>query len=409
MFDPLIAPLAVMTGLVLALVLARRVAAAGKLALPDQSRRTGHVDGLRGLLAPAVMVQHFAVWVRFRTRGGTILDLPDVPAVVAAGQVAVALFFMISAALFYDRVTRGMGLAAWVRLYLSRLFRIMPLVFAVVAIGLGMLWCLGGRPVPGDAGNLWRIITFQGTPPVFGGNQSLLLFSAFWTLRVEWIFYLALPLVALGAAAIPRPGLRIAGLTLAAGLAMVLLFPHLACFLLGYLAVELGRQPRATRVLQLPAFGWLALLLIVGQVAFVGTIQTVFSGWLLLVLFLAVRSGNPVFAWLGRPGFLTLGEWSYSIYLLHSLVLFALFAMAAPTLAAPSWWLFPPALMTVVLLAGLSHRWIELPGIRAGKRLAAALSPGVVVQAGPPISSSAMTSTIGRASASVMPTFRRGS
>ena len=68
------------------------------------------------------------------------------------------------------------------------------------------------------------------------------------------------------------------------------------------------------------------------------------------------------------PPLVFLGRISYSLYLLHLLVLFALVRTASPAVSV--YWLLPAALVLSIGLAWLSYRAVELPSIRLGRHLA---------------------------------------
>lgn len=95
----------------------------------------------------------------------------------------------------------------------------------------------------------------------------------------------------------------------------------------------------------------------------------------LLGMFLFVLcSGNDLFGALSWPASRRLSNMSYSIYLAQGLALVAVFAIPGVEAYARSgtlpFWLVTVA-CALLLCAGslLSYRYIEEPGIRAGKRL----------------------------------------
>jgi peptidoglycan/LPS O-acetylase OafA/YrhL len=92
---------------------------------------------------------------------------------------------------------------------------------------------------------------------------------------------------------------------------------------------------------------------------------------LLGVFFIPVVCGNDYFGVLSRRVSIYLGEISYSIYLMHGIILFVIFQMSpAPwfiehNLGLAS--LFPLAAVLSVLIPTLTHKYIEIPGIRLGR------------------------------------------
>ena len=77
-----------------------------------------------------------------------------------------------------------------------------------------------------------------------------------------------------------------------------------------------------------------------------------------LALLLRDRPMPRVLGWLG--------EISYSVYLLHALIITYVPSIGGPTGAAAVWF------SLTLVLSVMSYRWIELPAISLGRRLTAA-------------------------------------
>jgi peptidoglycan/LPS O-acetylase OafA/YrhL len=97
-------------------------------------------------------------------------------------------------------------------------------------------------------------------------------------------------------------------------------------FLAGFIPVLIKRhRPGWIEVLQKPIAGVLAIALI----SYSMTMQNYFSIPQILILcvaFIIIALGNDLFGILSSYGLKTLGEVSYSIYLIHGLVLYSLFS-----------------------------------------------------------------------------------
>ncbi len=106
----------------------------------------GCVDGLARVLALLVLLYHFVLYLEV-TRLGGVWSRPSLGFVDALGPGSVNLFFMTTGFLFYPRILRGLGSVGWLTLYLSRVFRIIPLVvFTVFASALLTLIRLDFHP-----------------------------------------------------------------------------------------------------------------------------------------------------------------------------------------------------------------------------------------------------------------------
>lgn len=339
-----------------------------KATLGDTQGRALPLDGLRGLMAWCVFVHHTDVarqWLRTGTWSC------DAPLVLFLGTGAVMVFFMITGFLFWGKALEGGGKIAPFPFWLKRLKRLAPLyllsaglVFLVVAkewleapgptrlefaarlLGLG---CLTWSRLPG-----FLLITAN------AGVQ--------WSLWYEWRFYLALPLLAWFA-----PGKR---LFLLCGLCLVgLLWPGLSAndtifwlaFLPGVAAVYFAGRPGLREALRsdmsaLVAVIWCAGVLILSHASG--------YGWSLLAvipLFWTAAAGNTYRGVLVHPVTRMLGTISYSVYLLHGIVLMVVLRTVGKVinlaeLPLPAYGcLVAATAVLVVVLCSITYRYIEHP------------------------------------------------
>ncbi len=328
-----------------------------------QPARVAALDALRGLAIAMVVVSHIAA--------------PHLPAVGidlgnnGLGTAGVLLFFLLSGYLIQGNLERQP-----LPVFLSRrLFKILPAywlniaaVFALDALGVG-----GERfALASYLGSALMATDLLGVEAVNG---------VYWTLLIEVKFYLFIALYHrfLGDRGLPWVILGLILLNLLPwslrghGSALIVFFPAF------YVGVAIHRAERA---------GWagrtLAAALAVGAVA----AQTVnlslfadahFAGAGLLLLLdtalfvgaLRLAARNPLLEFLGRT--------SYSNYLFHPLVATVLGTafVRGETLVADLPWMTAAAGLSVAL-AALSHRLVEEPAVRWGKRMEArwTRSPG---------------------------------
>jgi peptidoglycan/LPS O-acetylase OafA/YrhL len=150
------------------------------------------IDGLRGFLAFGVFLHHAYIWFYFLKTGSWVK--PESRLFTHFGQSAVALFFMITGFLYFSKVLNSKERAVdWLRLYISRCLRILPLYLFVMLVG-ALLMALMRHGV-------WLL------PLAFPWDQrdflELLTAGVTWTLAYEWKFYLALPIIALWSQRVP--------------------------------------------------------------------------------------------------------------------------------------------------------------------------------------------------------------
>jgi len=384
--DPLFAVLAV--GLVLGVVHACR----RWLPAPPGGGRNAAIDGLRGYLAFFVFLHHAAIWRGYlATRQWTA---PPSRLFTHFGESSVTLFFMITAFLFVRKLQAARGGFGWGEFFLGRVLRLVPayalamgLMFAVVAVDSGWTLLEPKHVVAREVAQ-WLAFSIAGYGPVNGfGGTHLITAGVVWSLASEWHFYLALPLLAL---ALGRRAGAVPCLLAAASLALAAWqHAHLAvmpAFAGGALAVPLAQRPGVRRLAASPAGTGLVLAFVALAVLLFPTAYAPAPMLLLACAFTLVAAGCDLCGALSSRVSRLLGEPTYSIYLLHGLVLYVAirWVFGATVVArwpAPAYCALVLGLVPVVLaLAWASYRWIEMPALRllpgpGGRRAPAAPGP----------------------------------
>lgn len=372
---------AVLIALPLSFVVGRLAVSAGFPVTPLDDR-LGHVDGLRALLALFVVFHHFIIWTDIVVVGRS-WQAPSVALFNNLGTGAVAIFFMITGLVFYPRIIAGIDRVRWRQIYISRAFRILPLsVLVTVVVAAGSAAIMGGLH---DAGplHLARVaadwISGRSEPPIFGYADSMRMNAGvMWSLGYEWLFYLAiLPSASALAFALRgrAPAVVVPLGLLVLSLVIQILLPYrpwpvfLMLFSLGMLVAELRASMVVRRTLA-------------GPVVAAGVITVTLLGMTLCAkpyhpllaaayasLLLTVASGNSLFGLLSTRTARAIGDASFSIYMLHGLVLFAV----VPNIrldhgVAPLMWL-PLLAGAVVALSLGTYVVFERPMITVGKRV----------------------------------------
>jgi len=343
------------------------------------------LDMLRGVLALSVAVYHFLVVTR--PFGGSVRDL-----VVIAGIYAVQTFFILSGVCFFH-VYAGEPLS-WGGLrgfFVKRLFRIAPLYYAAITIGL-----LLSSPLRRDLQPIRLLENLSLSFGFFHPNHALV--AGGWSIGIEYVFYVALPLLVWltqRRAVLYAVTLVLIALSVRHHFGSLVTAPeperfhryvavanHGFLFLLGGVIVDLRKRwgVRLPQGAVLVPMGLFALAVIFFQPTFydhyevmVGPprVKYVLLSW--FVVLICALSNPPTASVLRRLGPLrTLGDWSYSVYLMHPFAWW-LVARFAPT-DAPGVALLVVAVLVTLLLAALSHRWIERPANALGHSLAYALA-----------------------------------
>ena len=311
---------------------------------------------LRLLLASLVVLGHYKAFVGIFS--------PPWPFGYAA--VAVECFFVVSGYLVSNSFDRDPNPK---RFFIRRVCRIYPLYLAVVLVQTVVLGCMAEG---GIAGNLRSMAGYLTANALFLnfiqhdiGNGVLThlvdpsLNASLWTLKVEFAFYLALPILW---RATERYGWRLlAGIFLASA-------AYQAAFLHAGMPTFAKQLPGALQyfVLGIAAYRyrqhltfrrrWIPALL-------AGALLTLMMAWRPPLLFPPVVAAFVVLAALHTPRIGMKRDISYGVYLLHApliqlSLLFGLYDLGLAVL-----------LPAVLVLALLAERFVELPGIAFGRRL----------------------------------------
>ena len=336
------------------------------------------IHALRGLAALAVVLFHFAHL--------TSITVPVPLQFVAADfGMGVYLFFVLSAFSLMHSTERHIGRSAWVTVFATKRFwRIAPLFYVV--LGMMVIWQIASR----QAIDPWRVVLNLTFLLAFSPQDGMV--HAGWTVGVEVMFYALFPVLLLTVRSMRAAIVLCILTTIATCAGRIVLFrsngdwanfmlPSNLCFfsfgLLAYRIVRSDCDP--SRLLQrlAPSLSFVALigLLILPSEnplrhgAGLGTIL-----WGVAFIPICVwRGGTSKHR--GNRLMHYIGERSYSIYLLHPLVLWLFrpglhpfHSTLLPHLGEMGAWFACAALVLVVLLAlsEVTYRFVELPGIRIG-------------------------------------------
>jgi peptidoglycan/LPS O-acetylase OafA/YrhL len=344
----------------------------------DEGGRFASIDGLRGFLAFSVFMHHSVIWFVYLRTGSWVA--PASPLFRQFGDSAVALFFMITAFLFTSKVISSDHRPIdWTRLYVGRFIRLFPM-YAVAVLGMGvMAWQLTGRHRYVEWSALldelvrWAGFTIGGRPNVNGlPDAAMLIASVTWSLPYEWWFYLSLPVLAwLTRHRPPALALMLGAVTvLLAGEGWGLAPERLLPFAGGMVSAWLVRDERFVALAKRRLTGLVVAGALVATVLFTRTAYSALGVSLLFVAFALISAGNDLFGLLSSPASRTLGEVTYSMYLIHGLVLsFAfrfVFGMGQAAHWSPlhHWAVILGLTVPLVVLSYGCYRVVEAPAQR---------------------------------------------
>jgi peptidoglycan/LPS O-acetylase OafA/YrhL len=356
-----------------------------------QDRLLPGLLGLRGIAAFAVVLFHLVHL--------TNIAVPPVFSFVAADfGKGVQLFFVLSAFSLMHSTEHTLHRPTWAKEYfVRRFFRIAPLFYCILAVMV--LWpALKAQHLTVSLSALLLNLTFT-----FGFAPWTGIVWAGWTVGVEMMFYAILPVLLLTVRSSKGLLMLVVGsmlFTFAARAELQAHYEHTvslyrynwsgfsfasnACyFALGMYAFRIASEigDNATAMRQgVPVFTsvlLLALLLAGGGTGWRPDKILWGFGFALLALW---QSKWPIH-WCANRLFEYLGERSYSIYLLHPIVIILLklpletvYGLLLPTLGAYAYFVCAVALLApLLLLSEVTYRLVEIPAIRYGKQVSARL------------------------------------
>lgn len=331
------------------------------------------LDGLRGFLALGVFFAHGIVMLQYYKTG--TWTIPPIPFYTILAEMAVALFFMISGFLFWGKVLASESGMPAIRLYRSRFARLTPLyvfsvllVFLIVAVRTDFQLNVTVLELM-KQGVSWLSFGFLGIPPpdINGLKDTYTMQSIIWTLTFEWEFYLLLPLLS----RLPFRTPMVIILMFLAGYLASLVIPVgiiLACFGLGALAAALMKRGVLDGRLGNSARTSLLAILILG-VVFLGfdDAHGIPQYLVAFLFFMLILNGIDLFGLLRSRAAILLGTLSYSIYLLHNIVLYVVFLAyhqfqdAGQVSYLTFWGLVGLSGLLAILFSLISYRYIEHP------------------------------------------------
>jgi len=351
------------------------------------------IDGLRGLLAIGVFIHHTVItWFDMHGAGW---KLPPSHLIVHLGQTSVALFFMITAFLFWGRVLSRRGSLDWMAFLVSRLFRLYPAYLVMLGLLLAITY---GFVTPEQRANAglwpqlasWMLFTVFGAPNLNGlPDTGMVVAWVTWSLPYEWLFYLALPALAFVAGLVRKPvaalvsAMAVTGLFACFGWHNPFSLDILLSFIGGIVAAHWVRSPVLTAISRRRGAGPVAVAALLAVVWFMPTAYCWPSTLGLTVFFTIVASGNDLWRLLRRPGLLWLGDISYPVYLLHGLLLWTVFRHLLPQETVASGPIYAGVSLVndvvLVLAATAVFLAVERPAILAGKHWYQRLSRSAVL------------------------------
>lgn len=301
---------------------------------PSASRERFHgLDGLRAIAALLVFFHHIAI-----SNVALYFRQHDSPALASAlfgfGASGVEIFFCLSGVLLlrpYLRYGRKLEVLDYLRRRFLRLYPPFFVAWLISGVAVGLVWIYPTwwTRFSGLPGFYWRDWLLELPVGIFTDVAYNL---AWWSLGLEVLFYLGVPLLVSGLVFFKRAGVAIGALVLICLFVSIFthaFIPYLGkaglfavgwnfasyafCFSMG---VFLARYDVTAPVRS--CFWVIGLVIVLASLLFPGINHHVGYGLIGAALVAMAADGTSRLGrWLSRPWFLWLGERSYSMFLTH--------------------------------------------------------------------------------------------
>lgn len=340
------------------------------------------IDSLRGFLAIGVFISHASIWYQYIQTN--VWDLPPSNLYAQFGQTGVAFFFMITSFLFISKLLNTNKIFNWRQFLISRIFRLWPMylvsVFCIVLlIFWSTAWTLNVSPARFILQLVHTILfTIFRTPKINDFYHAYKVNAdVTWSLPYEWLFYMTLPIIALLILKNKPPKQY-----LILGLGFIIAFcyfhgiewQHILSFAGGVFAPFLLKYTNFPKHAKKPIFSFVILLCLIGIANFKLADNLLCKSFIAIV-FTLIACGNTLFGLLKNSTLKFLGEICYSTYLMHGILLYALFYLGiglnqAKLLSAAQYCIVVFALTPfLILISYWGFKWIEKPFMDKAKKI----------------------------------------
>lgn len=342
-------------------------------------KRRSPIDGLRGYLALLVFIHHFVLTFYWVQHG--FWQAPQELYFQNFGKVGVSIFFIITGYLFIGKIIKNDYFINVKDLFLSRFFRVFPLYIFVTSIVFFIAFHVSGYHIKTSSLDIFnsvvRWLLFHGNEINGFVNTRRVIAGVDWTLKYEAFFYCLLPFIAFF--------LRLNRVFFSFLFSLIVFYYYF--FNVNFLAfnsvyfilflvggwVSYYKRQIVEYIPKNVVFDILSVLFFISSVFFLET-NSFYQILAITFFFSTIVSGNSIFGLLRADFSLFLGEISYSIYLIHGLILFLIYKLFKIydliNINFTEHLLLSPLVgLSVVLVSTFSYVYIEKKWVSYGYRL----------------------------------------
>lgn len=350
----------------------------------ETSHKHPYLDALRGLAAFMVVLSHSSYIYNYWTKGfwrspfeGFAQNLMQ-----GLGTAAVPVFFMLTSFLFFEKHLFSHKPLNTQDFYKKRFFRLVPMyLFSVVLIFIAYAIFYNGQNL--DFPQILKSVLswlsfgyFKGITlnPGIGGN--LINGGVFWTLIIEWKFYLFFPAI-LALLTTFRRTIIYLGLFFAIFTALyyVDLMPQNEVSYINYFAIGLisvliykFKNEQLDNLLKSKIMAMISLLLLGYYIYFEQNGYAFKMNPIHGLFFILASNGNSFLGLLKSKTLAFMGTISYSVYLIHGVILSLIQYKVLREYEFDFTTLTCVSIVVIVLISTLTYKYIELPFLTKNKK-----------------------------------------
>lgn len=297
----------------------------------NENNRNVEIDGMRGYLALMVFIHHSNLWYYYIHTGnwGTTESV----AYNNIGKMAVVFFFMITGFLFYKKIKLSDKIN-WINLYFSRITRLTPMFLFAFVLVLLIVFIKSNfslnvtKPQFILSISRWVPFTILGMPKINDIEASRVIAGVPWSLVYEWFFYLSLPIIAF----LMKKKVSVIILLLSTlSLLIFIIYPslkiHVISFLFGFLSSEISLRLKNKKIFSNIKSSFISVIILLVTSLYVDNPYGIISIFMCGVVFILVSNGCDLFGLFKAKTSLFFGEITYSMYLIHGIVLYVMLNM----------------------------------------------------------------------------------
>jgi len=339
------------------------------------------IDGIRGYLGFFVFLHHSYIWHIYLNNN--LWESPKSNIFNHLGQTSVVLFFIITSFLFVTKLILNKNKEFdWKKYIVSRFYRLFPMyIFTIFILFLIVLFITNFELKDTLFNNLkscmsWIFFSIDGPSNINSLEKTFLINAGVtWTLPYEWMFYLLLPIIAL----FFKIKVKYKTIFIFSLVFLLILFinkPSPTYFIpfLGGIICALLNNSKIKIDWENYKFSLLGIFLLFLSVYRFNSGTKIPAIAVSTFLLLIISNGNSFFGILSSHFSRKLGQITYSIYLIHGLVLFIVFRFiigfkkAAMLSELEYWSIIAFCIIPIIIISQLTFKYIELRFINYNKK-----------------------------------------